>query len=98
MQSQTDTYSVACNEIAATLSKMDNLDLRSVKRVIKQVSAKYTLSSLPKNADILNHTQTSLYDEVRKLLMVRPTFLTVVVSLHAFASSRLEDLKPFNAS
>jgi len=73
VQSQTDTYSVACNEIAATLSKMDNLDLRSVKRVIKQVSAKYTLSSLPKNADILNHTQTSLYDEVRKLLMVRPT-------------------------
>jgi elongator complex protein 3 len=52
---------------------MDEPDLKSVKRVIKQVSAKYALSSLPRNSDILNHIRPSFYDKIRKLLMVKPT-------------------------
>ncbi|MFQ5940779.1 MAG: tRNA uridine(34) 5-carboxymethylaminomethyl modification radical SAM/GNAT enzyme Elp3 [Nitrososphaerales archaeon] len=52
---------------------MDNPDLRSVKSIIKEVSAKYSLSSLPKNSDILNCMHTSFPYKVRKLLMVKPT-------------------------
>lgn len=73
MQSHTDLYSIACNEIAERISKIDNPDLKSVKRVIKQVSARYALSSLPKNSDILSHVETSSYNRLRKLLMVKPS-------------------------
>ncbi len=73
MQTQKDIHSVACNEIAVAISKIDEPDLRSVKHIIKQVSTKYALSSFPKNSDILNRIQISSYDKVRKLLMVKPT-------------------------
>ena len=73
MQSQTDVYAVACNEIAAAISNMDEPDLKSVKRIIKSISAKYTLSSLPKNSDIMSYALPSSYSKVRKLLMVKPT-------------------------
>jgi len=72
VQSNTDAYSIAYNEIAIAISNMKEPDIKSVKRVIKQVSAKYALPSLPRNSDILNHAGLSSY-KVRKLLMVKPT-------------------------
>jgi elongator complex protein 3 len=73
VQSQTDVYSNACSEIASAIYGLENSDLRSVKRVIKGISAKYALPSLPRNSDILSHTNSSSYEKVRKLLLVKPT-------------------------
>ncbi|MEM2760388.1 MAG: tRNA uridine(34) 5-carboxymethylaminomethyl modification radical SAM/GNAT enzyme Elp3 [Nitrososphaerales archaeon] len=73
MQSHTDAYLAACSEIAIAISNMREPDMRSVKRVIKQVSAKYALPSLPKNSDILSHANLSSYSIIRKLLLVKPT-------------------------
>ena len=73
MQSQKDTYSIACSEIAAAISRTDDPDIKLVNRVVKQISAKYALSTLPRNSDILNYAKTSSYENVRKLLMVKPT-------------------------
>lgn len=73
MQSQQDIYEVACKEIAFAMSNMQEPDIKTVKRVIKQVSSKYSLPSLPKNSDILSHISQSSYSKVRKLLMVKPT-------------------------
>ncbi len=72
MQKSEDAYSVACMEIASIISDMQDPDIRSVKRVIKQVSAKYSLPTLPKNSDILANLPWSYY-KLRKLLMVKPT-------------------------
>lgn len=72
MQKSEDAYAVACIEIANIISHMHEPDTKSVKRVIKQVSAKYALPTLPKNADILVNLSHS-YDKLRKLLMVKPT-------------------------
>lgn len=72
MQKSEDAYSVACIEIASIISNMHEPDAKSVKRTIKQVSAKYGLPTLPRNADILL-TVSQSYDRLRKLLMVKPT-------------------------
>ena len=72
MQKSEDAYAVACIEIASIISNMHDPDIKSVKRVIKQVSAKYGLPTLPKNADILVNLSQSC-DKLRKLLMVKPT-------------------------
>jgi len=72
VQKSEDVYAVACIEIAGIISNMHEPDTKSVKRVIKQVSAKYALPTLPKNADILVNLSHS-YDKLRKLLMVKPT-------------------------
>ena len=70
MQKNEDAYAVACIEIASIISKMHEPDIKSVKRVIKQVSAKYALPTLPRNSHILANAQS--YDILRKLLMVKP--------------------------
>jgi elongator complex protein 3 len=66
---QSEKYATACREIAGIISNMDEPDVRSVKRVIKNISAKYALSTLPKNVDILFHLSHS---NSRKLLRVKP--------------------------
>jgi len=73
VQKSEDAYAVACIEIASIISHMHEPDIKSVKRVIKRVSAKYALRTLPKNADILVNVSEPSYDKSRKLLMVKPT-------------------------
>jgi elongator complex protein 3 len=73
VQKSEDAYSVACIEIASIISTMHEPDIKSVKRVIKKVSAKYALPTLPRNADILVNVSEHSYDKLRKLLMVKPT-------------------------
>lgn len=73
MQSQSDVYAIACDEIATAISNLDTPNSKLVKHIIKQVSAKYALPSLPKNSDILDHTNALSYQRVRKLLLVKPT-------------------------
>jgi len=73
MQRSEEIYAVACREIAYIISDMREPDIKSIKRVIKLVSAKYGLSSLPKNVNILANVPVQSYDRLRKLLMVKPT-------------------------
>jgi elongator complex protein 3 len=73
MQRSEQVYDVACKEIASIISEMREPDIRSVKRVIKQVSAKHGLPTLPKNTDILATLSVESYDKLRKILMVKPT-------------------------
>lgn len=72
MQKSEDAYTIACKEIASTISSMQKPDSKSVKRVIKHLSSKYSLPTLPKNADILLNVSHS-NEKLRKLLMVKPT-------------------------
>ncbi len=73
MQRNEEVYDVACKEIASIISDMREPDVRTVKRVIRKVSAKHGLPSLPKNANILANLSVQSYDKLRKLLMVKPT-------------------------
>lgn len=72
MQSQ-EVYAIACREIADAISGMGEPELANVKRVIKKVSARYALPTLPRNADILANTPAQSYERLRHLLMVKPT-------------------------
>lgn len=73
MQKSVDAYTTACMEIADIISSMHEPDIKSIKRVVKQLSAKYALPTLPRNSDILNQIAEKSYDKLRKLLMVKPT-------------------------
>ena len=73
MQRSEEIYDVACREIASIISHLHDPDIKSVKRITKQVSAKYGLPSLPKNVNILARVPVESYDMLRKLLMVKPT-------------------------
>lgn len=70
MQKSEDLYLVACGEIASIINSIEEPDVKFVKRVIKQISAKYELATLPRNIDVLPNIQSS---KARKLLMVKPT-------------------------
>ena len=63
-----DRYDQACMEIASILT--DGLDDKSINRVIKSISAKYSLSTLPRRTDILRYISN---EEIRHLLTVRPS-------------------------
>lgn len=61
-------YDEACMEIASILN--DRFDDRSINRIIKKISSKYSLSTLPKRRDILKYIRN---EEIRHLLTVRPS-------------------------
>jgi len=61
-----DKYEEACLEIANILNNKDN---KSVNKLIKHISSKYALKSLPKRSDILKYIKN---EEVRHNLTVRP--------------------------
>ncbi|RMF30091.1 MAG: tRNA uridine(34) 5-carboxymethylaminomethyl modification radical SAM/GNAT enzyme Elp3 [Candidatus Nitrosothermus koennekii] len=63
-----DKYTHACIEIASMLNH--ELDDRSINKIIKNVSSKYALSSLPKRSDILKYVND---EHIRHLLTVRPS-------------------------
>ncbi len=63
-------YSTACREIADILSNTRDLDRLKINKIVKSVSAKYSLSTLPKRSDILKHIED---EHIRHLLTIRPS-------------------------
>ncbi len=63
-----DRYEEACLEIAKILN--DDIDYKSINKVIKHISSRYSLKSLPKKSDILKYINN---EEIRHKLTVRPS-------------------------
>ncbi len=68
-----EVYHAACSEIANIISSIDQPEIKTIKHVIKQVSAKYELSTLPRNSDLISNLPKESYERLRRMLMVKPT-------------------------
>ena len=63
-------YVSACKYIASQIQSRSDLSLNKITKIVRDASAKYCLSTLPRNRDILRHLDTS--NSCRKLLMIKP--------------------------
>jgi elongator complex protein 3 len=63
-------YFLACKSIALELEEKDDVPSNDVLKIIRKISSKYHLSSLPKNEDIIEYLSPE--SKYRRILMVRP--------------------------
>ncbi|NOJ27701.1 MAG: tRNA uridine(34) 5-carboxymethylaminomethyl modification radical SAM/GNAT enzyme Elp3 [Nitrososphaera sp.] len=67
--SELEAYQLACKDIARQLDSQ-SLSARQTSRIIRQVSSKYHLETLPKNEHIIEYLSSA--SKYRKILMVKP--------------------------
>lgn len=67
-----DHIEIACREIAKIIVSNENLTRGKVFSLIKEVAAKYSLSTLPKYSTVLSYLPDEYRDKVKNLLMVKP--------------------------
>jgi elongator complex protein 3 len=63
-------YVSACKHIASQIQSRSDLSRKDIAKVVRETSARYRLSTLPRNQDILGYLDT--LNSCRKLLMVKP--------------------------
>ncbi len=63
-------YVSACKHIASQIQSRCDLSRHDIAKIVRDVSARYCLSTLPRNQDILGYLDN--LDSYRKLLMVKP--------------------------
>ena len=63
-------YVSACRHIASQIQSRKDLSRNEIAKIVRDASARYCLSTLPRNQDILEYLDT--LDSYRKLLMVKP--------------------------
>jgi elongator complex protein 3 len=63
-------YVSACRHIASQIQSKSDLSRNEIVKIVRDASAKYCLSTLPRNQDILEYLDNS--DSYRKLLIVKP--------------------------
>jgi len=63
-------YVTACKYIASQIQSKNDLSRIEITKIVRHASARYCLSTLPRNRDILRYLDT--LDSRRKLLMIKP--------------------------
>ena len=63
-------YVSACKHIASQIQSRSDLSRHDIAKIVRDASARYCLSTLPRNQDILGYLDN--LDSYRKLLMVKP--------------------------
>lgn len=63
-------YVTACKHIASQIQSKNDLSRKEITKIVRDASARYSLSTLPRNRDILRYLDT--LDSRRKLLMIKP--------------------------
>ncbi len=63
----------AYNEIMQNLISLDELDHGRVKAEIRRICAKYSLARIPRNVDLLKIAKGQDYDNLRQILIKKPT-------------------------
>ena len=63
-------YVSACRHIASQIQSRSGLSRNDIAKIVRNTSAKYCLSTLPKNQDILRYLDN--LNSYRRLLMVKP--------------------------
>lgn len=63
-------YVSACKYIASQIQSRSDLSRKEIMKIVRDTSARYCLSTLPRNLDILRYLDT--LNSCRKLLMIKP--------------------------
>ncbi len=63
-------YVSACKYVASQIQSRGHLSRKDITKIVRDASAKYCLSTLPRNRDILRYLDT--LNSCRKLLMIKP--------------------------
>jgi elongator complex protein 3 len=72
ISSQADyNYTLACKSVAKQIQEQDDLSVKEISKIVKDIASKYHLSTLPKNESIIEYLPDNSH--YRKVLMVRPT-------------------------
>ena len=69
-EKQEADYVSACRHVASQIQSRSNLSRNEIAKIVRDASARYCLSTLPRNQDILEYLDN--LDSYRKLLMVKP--------------------------
>ena len=64
-------YREACAELAVIIQQKSHISSREISELIKEISGKYQLSTIPKYTDIISHLPSN--DKNRKMLIRKPT-------------------------
>ncbi len=65
----TTPYELACREIAELIEKKNLREPNSINRAKKEISARYKLSHIPKNSDVLRFGSTELRENLKRKRM-----------------------------
>lgn len=69
MAADTNTYDLACKEIAEVVAERGLSDAKSINRLKKEISSKYGLCSIPKNSDVLKLSRDELKERLKRKRM-----------------------------
>jgi len=64
-------YREACAELAVIIQQKSHISSREISELIKEISGRYQLSTIPKYTDIISHLPSN--DKNRKMLIRKPT-------------------------
>ncbi len=64
-------YREACAELAVIIQQKSHISSRGISELIKEISGRYHLSTIPKYTDIMSHMPSN--DKNRKMLIRKPT-------------------------
>jgi len=64
-------YKEACAELAMIIQQKSNISSKEISELVKEISARYQLSTIPKYTDIMSHLPSN--DKNRKMLIKKPT-------------------------
>jgi elongator complex protein 3 len=64
-------YREACAELAVIIQQKSHISSREISELIKEISGRYQLSTIPKYTDIMSHLPSN--DKNRKMLIRKPT-------------------------
>lgn len=64
-------YSEACAELAVIIQQKSHISSREISKLVKEISGRYQLSTIPKYTDIMSHMPSN--DKNRKMLIRKPT-------------------------
>jgi elongator complex protein 3 len=69
MATDTNTYDLACKEIAEAVAERGLSDAKSINRLKKEISSKYGLCSIPRNSDVLKLSRDDLKERLKRKRM-----------------------------
>lgn len=72
MQLAQSTFTQACKEITQNLYEINNITSTLARQEIKRVCAKYSLTRIPRNHEILSQADPDAYESLRTVLIKKP--------------------------
>jgi len=69
MAADTNTYDLACKEIAEIVAERGLSDAKSINRLKKEISSKYGLCSIPRNSDVLKLSRDEFKERLKRKKM-----------------------------